>query len=126
MTNPQTFKPSNPQILEDIIFLDRIKRYPKLKGRMESILNLVENKEGDLIKANDAEKRARDELRKLGNEVWHDWALNRIAPSTEALRVKETNLESNGKTNGSGIQHLVRLKSMSRFFGNRENSSGRV
>lgn len=88
---------TNPQTLEEIVFLDRIKRYPKLKGRMESILNLVENKEGDLIKANDAEKRARDELRKLGNEVLHDWALNRIVPSTEALQAKENHLERNGK-----------------------------
>jgi hypothetical protein len=38
---------TNLQTLEEIVFLDRIKRYPKLKERMESILNLVENKEGD-------------------------------------------------------------------------------
>lgn len=48
----------------------RLDRHPVIKARMITLLDLVENVAGDLQRADDAEQRAIEELRELGQEVW--------------------------------------------------------
>ena len=73
----------------------RLKKHPHLKNRIEQILEIVENTDGDLKKADEAEKRVIEELRKMGNEVLHDWATNREAQEFGASIQK--GLAKNGK-----------------------------
>jgi hypothetical protein len=40
---------------------------------MERMLDVVENASGDLRRADDAERRAIEELRQMGLEVMQDW-----------------------------------------------------
>ena len=45
---------------------ERLHDYPELKAKIEELLSVVENAEGDLIKADAAEERVIEEIRKLG------------------------------------------------------------
>lgn len=49
---------------DDKLFISRLKQHPKLRKRMESLLDVVENTAGDYTKADDAERHVIEELRK--------------------------------------------------------------
>lgn len=51
---------------------ERLERHPALKARMERMLDIVENTGGDLRRADDAERKAIEELRQMGLEVMPD------------------------------------------------------
>jgi len=55
-------------------FEERINEIPGLRERFEAILTIAEAEGNELKKADDAEQKTIDELRKLGNEVLHAWA----------------------------------------------------
>ena len=80
-------------------FLNRINQHPELKARVISILDLAENSEGDIIKADDAEKRVIEEVRKLGSEILHSWASKQIITSTEKYCNEEQSAKKDGKKN---------------------------
>ncbi|PYX85649.1 MAG: hypothetical protein DMG70_02900, partial [Acidobacteria bacterium] len=52
---------------------ERLKAYPVLKTKIESMLAIIENAGGDVEKAAEAERRIIEELRQMGNEVLHSW-----------------------------------------------------
>lgn len=54
--------------------LERLERQPELKERFEMILDIVENAAGDVEKADEAERRAIEAVRQLGNEIVQGWA----------------------------------------------------
>lgn len=53
---------------------ERLNRHPELKAKIESLLSVVENAEGDLVKANAAEQRVIEEIRQLGQAALQGWA----------------------------------------------------
>ena len=53
---------------------DRLKRHPELQQRVESLLDTVEDVEGDLDKANAIEERVIQELQQMGREAIKQWA----------------------------------------------------
>lgn len=57
----------------------RLEAHPILAARFLRILEIAEDTGGDLRRADDAEQRAIDELRALGQEVLHDWGHHREA-----------------------------------------------
>ncbi|MCP4015684.1 MAG: hypothetical protein GY735_06145 [Delftia sp.] len=54
---------------------ERLNRHPILKSRVGYLLNIVENSSEITEKADDAEFRVTDELRRMGNEILHDWGI---------------------------------------------------
>jgi len=50
-----------------------------------------------VIKADDAEQQAINEVRNLGNEILQDWAGQRVEASVKDLKIEEKNLKGNGK-----------------------------
>lgn len=54
--------------------LERLQEHPELWPRIEQILDLVENAGGDVVKAAEAERRVREQLRQLGQETLQAWA----------------------------------------------------
>ena len=58
-----------PQSLEA-----RLKTYPELRAKIETMLSIIENASGDVEKAAVAEQRVIDAMRELGNDVLHQWA----------------------------------------------------
>ena len=55
-------------------FLRRLREYPELKAKIETLLAIIENAGGDVEKAAEAERRSIEGMRKMGNEVMHSWA----------------------------------------------------
>jgi hypothetical protein len=54
--------------------LERLEKHPELKERFEMIVDIVENVSGEVEKADEAERRAIEAVRQLGNEIVHGWA----------------------------------------------------
>ena len=59
-----------------IALVEKLNAHPVLKARVASLLELVENAAGDVVRANDAEMRVISELRQMGSELLHSWANN--------------------------------------------------
>jgi hypothetical protein len=53
---------------------ERLRAYPELRARFEEMLAIVENAEGDIVKADEAEERVLEELRQLGQSALQGWA----------------------------------------------------
>ena len=78
----------------------RLDRHPELHARLERLLDLVENTGGDLKRADEAERRAIEELRVMGQEILRGWAQRRADEKSQVLektdgfvrQVKETPL----------------------------------
>ena len=53
---------------------EKLKQYPELKAKIETMLGIIENSGGDVEKAAEAERQIIEEMRQMGNEVLHGWA----------------------------------------------------
>ena len=58
----------------DEALMQALKRYPQLKQRIGHLLAVVEDAEGDLARADAAERRVIEEIRRLGQESLQAWA----------------------------------------------------
>ena len=85
----------------------RLERHPQMKARIGRVLDVLENTSGDLQRADDAEQRAIDELRAMGQELLQGWAegqVKRIEREVESggqvvRQVKKTLLEQHVRRN---------------------------
>jgi len=53
---------------KELKLIEELNKHPKLRARMESLLNVVENTKGDSKKVDDAEQYVIEELREMGNK----------------------------------------------------------
>jgi hypothetical protein len=86
---------------------DRLKGHPRLRQRVAAILDIAENVAGDAKTADEAERRAIEEVRRLGNELLTAWAETR---QEEAAREAETRepparVKGHGKKTSGGTRH---------------------
>jgi hypothetical protein len=77
---------------------ERLERHPELKERMERLLDVVENTGGDVKFADEAERRAIEGLRVMGQQVMQAWG-DRLAVR-EAQALEET---------GGVVRHVKKL-----------------
>lgn len=54
--------------------LEQLQQHPALHDRIEALLQVVENTDGTAVKADEAEERVAEELRRLGHEALQAWA----------------------------------------------------
>ena len=80
---------------------DRLERHPELKARMEQILDLVENVSGEIRRADDAESRAIEMLRQMGQQVLQGWGERQAEKEADAL-VAAHKVIRQGKKNSTG------------------------
>jgi hypothetical protein len=85
-------------------FEERLRDYPELKARFEAILTIAEAEGNDLQRADDAEQRAIEEVRKLGNEVMHAWARRTEGQNVAKLTQEEHKHTKHGKKKSTGIR----------------------
>jgi hypothetical protein len=83
-------------------FEERLNRHPVLKMRLNSLLDIVENKRGDYDNADDAESEIINEIRRMSNEVMHEWASGKEKVSAEELRKNDGTVVGHGKKNFTG------------------------
>lgn len=104
---------STPLPPEDERLLTRLNRHPHLRGRIERLVDLVEDVEDDLRTADEAERRVIEEVRRLGQEVLEGWADGQVIKCAEALD-RTPGIWRDGKKNSAGIAPSGTLQSANR------------
>lgn len=84
---------------------ERVQDNPALRKRLESILDIAENVHGEFSTADEAEERAIEELRRLGNELLQEWALNQEKRVVDELGKQADRPVGHGKKNSGGKRH---------------------
>ena len=92
---------STPLTPEDARLLARLKQHPQLRGRVERLIDLVEDAGDDLRKADEAERRVIEEVRGLGQELLEDWADGQVAKRADELE-RTPGIWREGKKNSAG------------------------
>ncbi|MCU0837001.1 MAG: hypothetical protein MUC77_21635 [Chromatiaceae bacterium] len=64
---------------EDAKLLALLNRHPGLKHRVQALAAIVADGDGDLARADEAERRVIEEVRHLGQEALQGWAEGQIA-----------------------------------------------
>lgn len=86
---------------------DRLKE-AGLYESIESLLGAVEDTQGDLGKADQAERRLIEEVRKIGNEGMHAWANNQMRKQKAEKPVAKRHVKKNsGGERRSGPSPLM-------------------
>lgn len=91
---------------EDKELLNRMNRQPNLKKRIQSILSIAEDDGEGIVKADEAENRVIEEVRKMGNEVLTGWAESR-AEKSEADFLVDRDIVCSGKKKYIGTRPSV-------------------
>jgi len=105
MGNYKDYDTEGPMSEKRISLEERLKKHPYLKSRFESILDIAEDRSGELDKADDAEQCLIDEIRHLGKEVLHDWAIEKEKKKVEDLREKKDGIKNHSKKKFGGTRH---------------------
>lgn len=93
-------------VLSDAELVKRLSAYPELRCRMESLLLAVEDEAGELQKADEAELRVIEEMRRTGKVALQAWAQRQVdKTSQEAEQVGDVWRE--GKKNSAGTPPLA-------------------
>lgn len=87
---------------EDERRLARLNQHPRLRARIERLVDLVEDAGDDLRTADEAERRVIEEVRRLGQEVLEDWVDGQVTKRTDELD-RTPGVWRDGKKNSSGI-----------------------
>jgi hypothetical protein len=72
----------------DQMLFERLNRHPLLRARVESLLAVVEDAAGDCEKADAAERRTIEELRRMGNEALTAWAERGVEKQTAVAQAE--------------------------------------
>jgi len=59
---------------QEIHLLEQLRQHPEIQERVQSLLEIVGNKEGPLKTADEVEDLVGQELRRLGSATLHQWA----------------------------------------------------
>lgn len=91
---------------EDEIFFDKLEKYPRLKKRFDEILNIAENSSGELVTADEAEAKAIEEVRKLGQELLKEWAVTQHEKAIQNAKKEHPKVRKHLKKNSIGNQRM--------------------
>lgn len=91
----------------------RLERHPIVKARITKLLDLIENAGGDLRRADDAERRAIDELRSMGQELLHGWG-QRLSDEEAQRMDQDIALVRQVKKNFTGTARSVKSPLLSK------------
>lgn len=87
--------------MSDEALLKRLNSHPELRGRVETMLLVVDDEMGNLQEADAAELRLIEEMRRMGQESLQAWADSQVSKTAErASQARHTWRE--GKKNSSG------------------------
>jgi hypothetical protein len=90
-------------------FLDRLQHHPDLQAEFESLLQIVENAEGDVVKADQAEELVAQRLQFLGQQAIQSWA-KRKHQKLEAESDARSDLRRKEKKDSTGTPATAKSK----------------
>jgi BMFP domain-containing protein YqiC len=89
----------------------RLNRHPELKDKIVALLSVVENAEGDIVKASAAEERVIEEIRKIGQTALQAWATGQNQVQREVFTAATPQAHRTRQKKSTGTADLDRLKS---------------
>jgi hypothetical protein len=81
---------------------ERLEAHPELKRYVEAMLDIAEDVTGTLKKADDAEIKVVDNMRKMGAALLHEWAVHQEKKTAELWRQEHPQAEGHGKKKSTG------------------------
>lgn len=87
--------------ISDEEIVQRLREQPQIRQRVALLLRAVQDAGGDLKRADDAEQRLSDELRRLGQEAMQGWAEGQVRATEKELR-QGGRVHREGKKNSTG------------------------
>lgn len=96
---------TDAKILNAQALLNGLNAHPQIKARIVSLLAAVEDAGGDLKKADAAEQRMIEEMRRMGQEAMQAWADGQVKKTEQVLR-EEGHVQREGKK--TPLAHDVR------------------
>jgi hypothetical protein len=92
--------------VRDEEIIRRLRRHPQIRSRVAELLAVVEDSNGDLRRADDAEGRLIEEMRILGREAMQSWAQGQVKQSEQEVR-QSGRAHREGKKNSTGTPPLA-------------------
>lgn len=86
---------------DDARLLEVLNRHAGLKSRVQALAEIVADSAGDLARADEAERRVIEEVRRLGQEALHGWADGQLARA-QAQAHGDSQVRRAGKKNSAG------------------------
>lgn len=86
---------------------ERLEAHPELKNHIEDMLDIVEDANGILNKADDAEIKIVENTRKLNLTLLSNWAVNQEYKSSKTWKKANPDAVGHGKKKSIGKQLLV-------------------
>jgi hypothetical protein len=93
---------------EDKELINQLNRHPRLKKRVKSIASIASDDGDGIVKADEAESRVTEEVRRMGNEVLTGWAESRIEKSGADLPA-DGDITRSGQKKSVGTAPSVKL-----------------
>lgn len=93
---------------------DRLRQHPDLRAKIESILAVVENAQGDVKTANEAEQFVIEEIQKLGQAALQSWADQTHHKQQQDFKTAYPQSHRSGKKNSTGILDSAPSPSMNK------------
>jgi len=75
-----------PDEISDEEIVRGLREHPQIRQRVASLLSAVQDAHGDLKRADAAEQRLSEELRRLGQEAMQGWAERQVRLTEQELR----------------------------------------
>ena len=92
---------------------ERLSAHPQLLARIEALLNVVENRAGDIEQADLAEQRVIEEVRDIGQKALSSWAERQHQKQVRLMRQSHPQARKHLKKNSTGTAALESLSSKS-------------
>lgn len=83
---------------------ERLLAHPRLRERVERLIEVAENTSGDFQLADEVERRVIEEVRQMGLDVLQDWAERGVDDSHRQARRSGTGVKGHGKKNSGGTR----------------------
>ena len=93
--------------LSDEALLDYLKQHPQLRNRVESLLLVVMDEQGELQEADAAELQLIEQMRRMGQESLQAWASEQAVKAASQVE-QENGVRRAGKKNSSGTAPSVK------------------
>ena len=95
-------KPAASSIGQTVNLEQRLQAHLELKAKIEALLSVVENAQGDVIQADAAEQQVIEEIRQLGQAALQGWASRQHQQQSEAFALKNPKAHRGGKKSSTG------------------------
>jgi hypothetical protein len=98
------------QIGQSASLEERLQAHPELKARIEALLSVVENAQGEVTRADAAEERVIAEMQQLGQAALQEWASREQAAQSESYRQGHPTAHRSGKKSSTGTADMAASK----------------